>query len=125
MDVGDFTLDCANPQCEASFEKTIDLYQAIKSLDKTREWRTASLYWINRLCSDTGAVMKLLHEGSQRPVDITHLLKVKEACFTIGYPKNNLPRLETDITELTLLRESTQFEIVFTNVREVTNVGSL
>jgi len=53
-------------------------------------------------------------------VYLTRYLEPNWAWFVVGYPKGNLPRLEAELIALTLHRNSNQFEITFTNVREVT-----
>lgn len=44
----------------------------------------------------------------------------RRAWFTVGYPKNNLPRLEADITAIVPHKDSQQYEIQIENVIEVT-----
>ena len=96
----------------------VDLYDEIKSGRKTNEWRNATSFWCTRL----------IERGSTSPYfpwavphDISHGLKVHKAWFVIGYPKDNLPRLEADITGLIYHPElkSSQLEIKFANVREI------
>ncbi len=88
--------------------KTVDLYEEIKSGRKTIEYRDCTRFWGKRLC---GWVIY----GTQ---ELTSILKVHRAWFVVGYPKNNLPRLEADIIGLRC-NGAMQFEIKFANVREV------
>ena len=94
--------------------KIVDLYEEIKAGRKTSEWRNFSSYWQRRLLLCSG--LKAL---SKKPIDCTEDLKASKAWFVVGYPKNNLPRLETDIVELIYHPKSEQFEIKFANVQEV------
>ena len=79
--------------------ETFDPYEEIKEGTITSEWRDATPYWKRRLTVD----------GK---------LKVNRAWFTVGYPKNNLPRLEADITKLVYSLDG-KFEIQISNVVEV------
>lgn len=94
--------------------KTVDLYEEIKSGRKTSEWRDATEFWFNRLCMRGKS-----HEYKIGEVDLTDSLKVYKAWFVIGYPKNNLPRLEADITYLIYHVPNGQLEIQFTHVKEI------
>lgn len=90
-------LSCVEAQCRCS-EFMVDLYEEIKAGRKTSEWRDHKVYWDNIL-----------------------IKKPSKAWFVVGYPKNNLlPRLEADIVKIILHEDSHQFEIQFTNVKEVT-----
>lgn len=109
-------------------DKTVDLYKEIKSGKKTSEFRDFTAYWEQRLCPGLDFLKLPYPDSSNIDVDITKFLKVKTAWFTVGYPKNNLPRLEAEITKLILHFETDQFEIQFQNVKEVkcmhaTNLG--
>lgn len=116
--------------------KTVDLYQEIKSGRKTSEWRDVTDYWIQMLTTlpplqkiNSCSTKKML-EWANMPLDVAaaedagimlkETLRVKQAWFTVGFPKNSVPRLEADITDLILHPREGQFEIKFTNVREVT-----
>jgi hypothetical protein len=106
----------------------LDLYEDIKAGRKTSEWRDFSDYWCRIL---TGIPQTKLELATACPVNkneetisgitsgLTELLKVKRAWFVVGYPKNNLPRLEAGIVDLLLSRDSDQFEIRIANVVEV------
>lgn len=97
-----------------------DVYEAIKVGQKTSEFRDFTAYWEQRLCPSLDFLKLPCPDSSNIDVDITNFLKVKTAWFTVGYPKNNLPRLEAEITKLILHFESDQFEIQFQNVKEIT-----
>jgi len=101
-----------------------DLYEAIKAGQKTSEFRDYTNYWEQRLCPGLDEPDDPELEFQKLPtlstIDITKFLKPKIAWFTVGYPKNNLPRLEADIIKLLLHLDSDQFEIQFQNVKEVT-----
>lgn len=93
--------------------KIVDLYNEIKEGRKTSEFRDCTEYWTDRLYKT-----KTIN-------DLDHLTpKVDRAWFIVGYPKGNLPRLEADITNvLTHIDDegfAEQYEIQFTNVKEVT-----
>jgi hypothetical protein len=95
----------------------LDLYEDIKAGRKTSEWRDLSNYWCQLL---TGMPKEKLESTVALVGDnLTELLKVKKAWFVVGYPKNNLPRLEVDIVDLLLSRDSDQFEIRIANVVEM------
>ena len=81
-------------------EEQYDLYEAIKDGTKTSEYRDIKPFWTKRLFSRLGS------------------RKVDRAWFTVGMPKNSLPRLEVDITDIII--HETQYEIQFENVVEVT-----
>jgi hypothetical protein len=107
---------CGIPNCNCR-EFMLDLYAEIKAGRKTSEWRDFSDYWCRIL---TGMPKERLESTVALVGDnLTELLKVKKAWFVVGYPKNNLPRLEADITDLLLSRDSDQFEIRIANVTEV------
>ena len=74
-----------------------DLYEMIRSGEKTSEWRDLTDRWGKKLRGAEG----------------------KRAWFVVGYPKDSLPRLEADIVEVVEHRETLQYEIRFTNVSEV------
>jgi len=95
----------------------VNLYEEIKNLRKTSEWRDASEYWCRIL---TGEPMSTFDFLSGDIVDLTNFLEPEWAWFTIGYPKANVPRFEADITALFLHRNSDQFEIKFEHVQEKT-----
>jgi hypothetical protein len=77
--------------------KTINIYEEIKAGRKTSQWRDASDYWLKRLVPPTP----------------------RKAWFTVGYPLNNLPRLEADIIKVIYHANTEQLEIKIGNVKEV------
>ncbi|GAI15073.1 unnamed protein product [marine sediment metagenome] len=76
-----------------------DIYAAIKTGLKTSEWRDLSPYWKKRL------------EKTPPPT---------RANFTVGFPKENLPRLEADIKAIIRHEDTGQYEIQVVNVVEIT-----
>lgn len=92
---------------------TVDLYREILEGRKTSEFRDCTEYWEDRLYK-------------KKMIDETlHLTpKVDRAWFVVGFPKGNLPRIEADITDIIILKDddgfAEQYEIQFTNVKEVT-----
>jgi hypothetical protein len=92
-----------------------DLWWEITRRRKTSEWRTFSTHWQERLllCENLKAL-------SNEPIDCTKDLKVHKAWFVVGYPKNNLPRIEADIIGLTYHPAPAQFEIKIANAKEIT-----
>lgn len=93
------------------------LYEEIRLGNKTSEWRELGKrgYWLRRLCMK-GLSINL---NATEKLDLTLQLKVRKAWFVQGYPKNNLPRIEADITGLVYHPETLQLEIQFKVVREV------
>lgn len=91
-----------------------NLWEEIKQGRKTSEWRDSTEFWFKRLCISGAS-----HPYSLSPQDFTDILKVYKAWFVVGYPKDNLPRLEADIIRLFNHPIDGQFEIVFANVKEV------
>ena len=93
--------------------RTVDLYEEIKSGRKISEWRDYKPYWEDRLFK------RKMIDGMEH-----FRQKVNKAWFVVGFPKNNLPRLEADITNILIHVDdegfAEQIEIKFTNVKEVT-----
>lgn len=97
-----------------------DIYEALKTGEKTSEWRDASPFWISRLFKK-GAQSSVRHRiihatGSLlflHPDDHKH----KKARFVVGYTK--YPRLIADIHNIYYHRNTNQFEIQIENVVEV------
>ena len=92
---------------------TRDLYKEILEGRKTSEFRDVKPYWTDRLYK------------KRTTIDTDYLTpKVDRAWFVVGFPKNNLPRLEADITNILTQMDddgfAEQYEIQFTNVKEVT-----
>jgi hypothetical protein len=108
--------------------KTVNLYEEIKAGRKTSEWRECSYFWDVRLLTDFFKVTEYIRGRIPFPpkdttIDLTKFLKKHKAWFVEGYPKNNSPRLEADITKLRYWwytgDNSPQFEIQFNNIKEV------
>lgn len=115
--------------------RVLDLQEEIRSGRKTSEWRDATDYWISRLTTLTPlkdldrCSRKELLEWANMPLDtaaaedagitLTEKLKAKRAWLIFGGYSSNVPRFEVDITDLILYPREGQFEIKFTNVREV------
>lgn len=74
-----------------------DLWQEILDGKKTVEYRDHTEYWQKRLLNEP---------------------KPTFAWFTVGYPKNNIPRIVADIT-LIRVNDWKQIETHFTNVIEI------
>lgn len=83
---------------DKEYDGTVDLYEEIRTGRKTSEFREDTEFWEERLLNAAG----------------------KRAWFVVGYPKGNLPRLEANITEVTLNLGAEQFEIKFKDVMEAT-----
>ena len=64
--------------------ETVDLWNQILTGKKTSEWRDDTPYWRSRLLNPDGTP------------------KVYVAWFVVGYPKNNKPRIEAPITNITV-----------------------
>ena len=93
--------------------RTVDLYQEIKEGRKTFEYRDYKDYWTSQFYT------KKIIDGKPYFTQ-----KVDRAWFIVGFPKGNVPRLEADISGLSVLVDSEgqrdQYEVYFTNVKEVT-----
>jgi hypothetical protein len=74
-----------------------NVYKEIKEGRKTSEWREDTEFWRSRL--------------------LNHV-PPKQAWFTIGYPKNNSPRLEADILKVIVHENLKMIEIRIGNVEE-------
>ena len=82
------------------FGEIVFPYKAIKSGRKTVEYREYSRYW-----------RQILFQANPRP---------SRAWFVVKYPKDNLPRLEADITRIVRRHPTNQIEVHFKNVKEIT-----
>lgn len=88
-------------------EEQFDLYEAIKNGDKKIEYRDLTEYWTNTL------FQKGAPPWEQK-------LRSRRAWFTVGYPKNNLPRLEADIKKIVVIGGTDpHYEIYVENVVEI------
>lgn len=96
-----------------------DIYEALKTGEKTSEWRDATDFWISRLFKKKAQSSVRFninrHTGSKlfiHPDDHKHTT----ARFVVGYTK--YPRLIADIHNI-YYHSSDQFEIQIENVTEV------
>jgi len=80
--------------------KYVAPYDSIRCGRKTVEYRPNSGYWRSRLI-----------KANPRP---------SKAWFVVSYPKDNLPRLEADITRIVHRHPTNQIEVHFKNVMEKT-----
>jgi len=100
----------------------VNLYEEIKARRKTSEWRNATDYWISMLFRKPWHIQDIMYseaiKGLNKPCDLTNELKLRKASLVIGYPKENKPHLEADITQTLYHPSSKQFEIQVTNVVE-------
>lgn len=103
-------------------DKVVVLYEEIKAGRKTSEWRDTTRYWM-RVLAPSVMFEKMTRAGfsDSPPEDLTKFLSKSKAWFTTGFPKNNVPRLEADITGLIYHPASCQLEIQIANVKEVTD----
>ena len=82
-------------------------------------------YWLRRLCrlltrDEQQQLPLYLAASEDTAVDLTSFLQVHRAWLVESYPKNNLPRLEADITSLLLFpRDPCYLEISVANIMEV------
>lgn len=107
-----------------------DTYEAIKSGEKTSEWRDGSDYWAKRLLTEMGRQqIKWAHEFKERNKGQTkpyfllpfpeYLWKHNRARFVVGHTKR--PMLVADVTEIIYHSKTNQFEIQIKNVEEKLN----
>ena len=96
------------------------LYELFKSGKKTTEYRAATKYWESRLLTKDAQKDYMFLKALERDrIDLTKSLKVKKAWFLHGYPSDNFPRLEADISKLYYLPISKQFKIEVKNLIEL------
>jgi len=106
-----------------------DLYEALKTGEKTSEWRDGSDYWRRRLLTKTGIknlerAEAISHEDlSMRRgtpfflLDFpSHQWKRNQARFVVGYTKS--PMLVADVKAIRYHSKTDQFEIQIKNVTE-------
>jgi hypothetical protein len=98
--------------------KTVDLYEEIKSGRKTSEWRDATNFWAKRLINRDKLSYNPILINQPRIVPYESI-KPRRAWFVVGYPKNNVPRLEADITAVIYHPSTNQYEIQFTHIQEI------
>jgi len=99
------------------FEEYGDLYEAIKKGKKKIEYRDATNHWMVRLLSGKGMLFKDFYPSNRRLSFRGSHLKHKTAVFVVGYTK--YPRLIARIDKIVLDRDSNQFEIHITDVKEI------
>ena len=105
-----------------------DLYEAIKTGEKTSEWRDGIDHWKVRLLTESGRedlerAHEMRREGIIRDLKPFFLLdfpdyhwKHKRARFVVGYTKS--PMLTADVTAILYYSKTNQFEVRITNVEE-------
>lgn len=103
----------------------VNLYDEIKAGWKTSEWRKTNKHWVTRLFNGSG-YHRFIHllgvQGLEETIDFTEYLKVNTAWFVRGYPKGSVPRLEAKIMKALYWPKLEQFEIQFSDVKEVVAV---
>ena len=106
-----------------------DIYEAIKTGEKTSEWRDGSKYWISRLLTPPSPSVRY---SGQETLQHAHEIgrpsflmdfadyhwKHKKARFVVGYTKT--PMLIADVKAIIYYSKKNQFEIRIENVKEVT-----
>ena len=108
--------------------KTVNLWDEIVSCRKTIEYRESNKYWWRRLLGAEvdGWWAKNIHSEARRQqrdifFDAATYEKVpKKAIFTVGFPKNNVPRIETDVSYVVYFHDSEQLGVAFRNVKVIT-----
>lgn len=97
-----------------------DIYEALKTGEKTSEWRDATEFWISRLFTKKAQSSvrhrMLRHEGSLmfiHPDDYKH----RKARFVVGYTKS--PMLIADVRAIMYHTKTVQFEVQIENISEV------
>lgn len=104
-----------------------DIYEALKSGEKTSEWRDGSDHWKVRLLNELGRKqlrwaheLKERNKGHNKPYFIMpfpdYMWKHKKARFVVGYTK--APMLIADVKAIIYNSETNQFEIQIENVVE-------
>lgn len=107
--------------------KTVDLWEEITSGRKTIEYRDATAYWWKRLfgvdLNDKFSVsLRALAKNLKQDqyVYSKNNLKIpKHATFTIGMPKNNLPRIEADVDFVVYYWETDQLGTGIKNIKVI------
>ena len=98
-----------------------DIYEALKTGEKTSEWRDTTDFWARRLFTPLGVlwydrIKRIgLPEGNVA-ISPEVFIKHKTARFVVGYTK--YPRLIADITQIKYHVDNHQFEVQIKNVRE-------
>lgn len=105
-----------------------DLYEALKTGEKTSEWRDGSSHWISRLLNEGGRKqLQWAHEYKERNKGRTEpyfllpfhpsLWKYRRARFVVGYTKR--PMLVADVKAILFHSKTDQFEVQIENVVEL------
>lgn len=102
---------------------TTDLWKDILEGRKTEEFRDATPYWISRIfnikaTSPRLAKLRLLTSNYRivviRQGDPSFVIP-KIAVFTVGFPKNNVPRIEAEIVAVVYYKKTKQIGTRFKN----------
>jgi len=108
-----------------------DLYEAIKTGEKTSEWRDASDHWRRRLLTKDG--IKNLKQAEKINPETIFMRRWGKPFFLINFPKEQWkhnkarfrvgytlsPTLEADIKNILYHSETNQFEVRLENVTEI------
>lgn len=105
-----------------------DIYEALKTGEKTSEWRDGSDHWRRRLLTKNGIINLERAEEIERStlrvpskpfiMDFPeYQWKYKKARFVVG--RTESPMLLADVTEILYNSKTNQFEIRIENVVEV------
>jgi len=110
-----------------------DLYEALKTGEKTSEWRDGSPHWISRLLNEVGRKQlqwahelkarnkELIKQGRMKPYFLLPFpdsqWKHTKARFVVGYTKR--PMLLADVKAIMYNSKTNQFEIQIENVVEL------
>jgi len=108
--------------------KVVDLWDEIVSGRKTIEYRNSTKYWWRRLLGvniDGFWASNIRRVAKQNQRDIFFDAAIYEAIpktgtFTIGYPKNNVPRIEVETAYIVYFYQTDQLGYAFRNVRVIT-----
>ena len=103
-----------------------DIYEALKTGEKTSEWRDGSDHWKKRLLTGMGRTqLRWAHEVKERSKPFflldfpDYLWKHKRARFVVGYTKT--PMLLADVKAILYYSKTNQFEVQIENVTAVIN----
>jgi len=101
-----------------------DLYEALKTGEKTSEWRDGSDHWKRRLLTPPGRQSLQWAHEIKEPSKPFFLLpfppyqwKHKRARFVVGYTKR--PMLTADVKAIMYHSKTNQFEVRIANVEEI------
>jgi hypothetical protein len=104
-----------------------NLWNEIVSGRKTEEFREATPYWWKRLLGhDYNSFWSQATIADAQKRHMNFVLNVfeysfipKVATFTVGYPRNNLPRIEAEIKYVKYLWATNQLAVGIANVRVI------